>query len=108
MVLDVKRGDQGCFGYVCNPAGSGSYGISIWEVAAGSENIMLRRVSALKWNSWRRWVRWPFIAVMRFPAAAMMALAGVAVGFERYLFLWKTVADTQVAQVFIIQIFHAR
>ena len=28
----------------------------------------------------------------------MMALAGVAVRFERYLCLWKTVADTQVAR----------
>ena len=43
---------------------------------------------------------------MRFPDAEMIASAGVAVGFERYLCLWKTVGDTRVAQVLIIQIFH--
>ena len=77
-------------------------------MAAASENIVLRRVSSLKWYSWGRWGRWPLIAIMRLPAAEMMALSGVVVGFERYLCLWKTVADTQVARVLIIQIFHAR
>ena len=81
--------------------------LNLGGVAAASENIVMRRVSSLKWDSWRRWGRWPFIAVMRFPAAEMMASAGVAVGFERYLCLWKTVADTRVSRVFIIQIFHA-
>ena len=69
-------------------------------VAAASENIVMRRVSSLKWDSWRRWVRWPFIAVIRFPAAAIMASAVVAVGFERYLCLWNTVADTRVVCVY--------
>ena len=77
-------------------------------VAAASENIVLRHVSSIWWDSWRRWGKWPLIAVMRFPAAAMMASAGVAVGFERYLRLLKTVAETRVAQVLIIQIFHSR
>ena len=36
----------------------------------------------------------PLIAVIRFHAATIMALAGVVVGFEIYLCLWKTVADT--------------
>ena len=62
-------------------------GISIWGVAAASENIVLRRVSSLWWDSWRRWGRWPLIALMILPAAAMIASAGVAVGFERYLCL---------------------
>ena len=62
-------------------------GISIWGVATASENILLRRFCSLWWDSWRRWGRWPLIAVMRFPAAAMMASAGVAVGFDRYLCL---------------------
>ena len=52
-----------------------------------SENIVLRRVSSLWWDYWRRWGRWPLIAVMIFPAVAMMASAGVAVGFEIYLCL---------------------
>ena len=61
--------------------------ILIWGVAAASENIVLRRVSSLWWDSWGRWGKWPLIAVMRFPAADIMASAGVAVGFERYLCL---------------------
>ena len=77
-------------------------------MAAASENIVLRQVSSLWWDSWRQWGKWPLIAVMRLPYAAMMASAGVAVGFERYLCLLKTVADTRVAQVLIIQIFHSR
>ena len=62
-------------------------GISIWGVDPAYENILLRRVSSLWWDSWRQWGRWPLIAVMRFPAAAMMASTGVAVGFDRYLCL---------------------
>ena len=75
VFLVVKLGEWRCCG------------ISIWGVAAASENIVLRRVSSLKWYSWGRWGRWPLIALMRFPAAVMMASAGVAVGFERYLCL---------------------
>ena len=52
---------------------------------AASENIVPRRVSSIWWDYWRRWGKWPLIDVMRFLAAAMMTLAGVAVGFERYL-----------------------
>ena len=96
MFLVVRLGERRCCGK------------SIWGVVAASENIVLRRVSSLKWDSWRRWGRWLLIAVMRFPAAEMMASAGVAVGFERYLCLWKTVSDTRVDRVLIIQIFHAR
>ena len=81
-------------------------GKSIWGVVAVSENIVLRRFSSLIWDSWRQWDRWSFIAVMRFPAVAMITSAGVAVRFERYFCLWKTVADTRVAWVLIIQIFH--
>ena len=66
------------------------------------------RVISLKGDSWRWWDMWPLIAVIRFPAAAMMELTGVAVRFEIYLCLWKTVADTRVARMFIIQILHAR
>ena len=51
---------------------------------------------------------WHLMDVIRFPAAKIMASSGVAVGFGIYLFLWKTVADTQVVRVFIIQIVHAR
>ena len=76
-------------------------------VAAASDNIVMRRVSLLKGDSWRRLSMWPLIAVSRFPAAAMTASAGVTVGFEIYLCLWKAVDDTWVAQVFIIQIVHA-
>ena len=52
-------------------------------MVAASENIVLRRLSSLRWYSWRQWGIWPLIAVIRFPAAAMMESAGVAVGFER-------------------------
>ena len=82
-------------------------GISIWGVAAASENIVLRRVSSLKWDYRRRWGRCPLIAVIRFPTAAIMASAGVAVRFEIYLCLWKRVADTRAVRVFIFKIFHA-
>ena len=70
MFLVVRLGERRCCGK------------PIWGVVAASENIMLRRVSSLKWDSWRRWGRWPLIAVMRFPAAAIMASSGVAVRFE--------------------------
>ena len=96
MFLVVKLGERRCCGE------------SFWVVVAASENIVLRRVSSLKWDSWRRWGRWPLIAVMRLPAAAMMASAGVVVGLDMYLCLWETINDTQVARVLIIQIFHAR
>ena len=81
-MLVVKRGERRCCGSVYDPAGGGIYGISIWGVAAASKNIVLRRVSSLKWDFWRRWGRWPLIAIIRFPAAAMMTSAVVAVGFE--------------------------
>ena len=48
------------------------------------------------------------ITVIRFPNDAMMTSARVVFGFEIYLCLWKTVADTRVTRVLIIQIFHAR
>ena len=50
-----------------------------------SENIVLRRISSLNWDSWRRWGRLPFIAVISFTAAAMMASSGVAVGLNTVL-----------------------
>ena len=82
------RGGQVCvkilFSLLCFVINSGEWrcgGISIWGVAAASENIVLRRLSSLWWDSWRRWGKWPLIAEMRFPAAAMIASAGVAVGF---------------------------
>ena len=102
VILVVKRGERRCCGCVGNLTGGGSCGISIQGVAAESEKIVLRRVSSLKEDSWRRWGMWPLIAVTRSPAAAIMASSGVVVGFEIYLCLWKTVADTQVAWVFII------
>ena len=100
--MGVDRGGQVCVKI------SRCGGISIWGVAAASANILLRRVISLWWDSWRRWGKWPLIAVIRFPAAAMMESSRAAAGFEIYLCLWKTVADTWVAWVFIIQIFHAR
>ena len=100
--LVVKRREWRCCGCVYDPAGGGSCGIQIWGVDAASENIVLRCVSSLKWYSWRRWGRWLLIY------AAVMASVREVIEFEIYLCLWKTVADTRVAQVFIIQIFHAR
>ena len=47
-------------------------------------------------------------AKARLPAAARTTLAGVTLGFEMYLCLCNTVADTLVARVFNIQNFHAR
>ena len=89
MFLVVRLGERRCCGK------------SIWGVVAASENIVLRRVSSLKLDSWMRWGRLPLIAVIRFPAATMMASAGVGGEFERYLCLWKIVADTQVARLLI-------
>ena len=108
MILVVKRGEWRYYGCVGNLAGGGSCGISISGVDDASEKIVLRRVSSLKGDFWRPWDMWPLIAVIRFPDAEMMASAGVALGFEIHLCLWKTVAETRVARVFIIQILHAR
>ena len=60
MFLIVRLGERRCCGK------------SILGVVVASENIVLRRVNSLKWDSWRWWGRWPFIAVMRVPAALMM------------------------------------
>ena len=81
VILVIKRGERRCCGCVGDLAGGGSCCISIWGVAAASDNIVLIRVRSLKGGSWRRWVMWPLIAVIRFPAAAMMASDGVAIGF---------------------------
>ena len=50
----------------------------------------------------------PLIKLASLPAATMTASSGVTDGFEMYLCLWKTVADTRVHRVFDIQMIHAR
>ena len=106
--LAIKRGERRGCGCVGKLPGGRRCGISISGVAAASEKIVMRRVSSLKGDYWRRWGMCTLIAVIRLPAAAIMASARVAVGFEIYLCLWKTVSDTQVAWVFLIQVSHAR
>ena len=76
--------------------------------AAASEKILLRRVRSAIGDCCKHAGIVPFSADSRLPAAEMTALAGVTLGFEIYLCLWSTVADTLVARVFTIQIFHAR
>ena len=61
--------------------------------AAASENILLRRDSSEKGDSWRYWGNLLFSAVARFWAADMTASSGVMLGFEMYLCFWKTVLD---------------
>ena len=67
-----------------------------------------RRVSWLSKVSLSWCGIFPLIKLAILPAAAMTASSGVTDGFETYLCLWKTVADTRVHRVFDIQMIHAR
>ena len=74
--------------------------------AAASENILLRRDSSEKGDSWRYWGNFIFSAAVRFWSADMTASSGVMLWFEMYLCLWKTVLEIRTARVVIIHIFH--
>ena len=76
--------------------------------AAASDKISLRRVRSASGDCCKHAGIFPFSTESRFPAAAITALAGVTFGFEMYLCLWNTVAETLVARIFYIQKFHSR
>ena len=76
--------------------------------AAASEKISLRRVRSASGDCCKHAGIVSFSAEARLPAAAMTESAGVTFGFEIYLCLCNTVADTLVARVFNIQKFHSR
>ena len=76
--------------------------------AAAPEKISLMRVRYSSGDCCKHAGIVPFSAESRFPAAEMTALAGVTFGFEMYLCLWNTVAETLVEQVFNIQNVHVR
>ena len=76
--------------------------------AAASEKISLRRVRSASGDCCKHAGIFPFSTEARLPAAAIMASEGVTFGFEMYLCLWNTVAETLVARVFNIQKFHAQ
>ena len=76
--------------------------------AAASEKISLRRVRSASGDCFKHTGIVPFSAKARLPAEAITASAGVTFGFEMYLCLCNTVAETLVAQVFNIQKVHAR
>ena len=75
---------------------------------AASEKISLRRVRSASGGCCKHAGILPFSTKARLPAAAITALAGVTFGFEMYLCLWNTIAETLVARVFNIQKVHAR
>ena len=76
--------------------------------AAASEKISLRRVRSASGDCCKHAGISPFSTDARLPAAAITASARVTFGFEMYLCLWDTVAETLVARVFNIQKVHAR
>ena len=76
--------------------------------AAASEKSSLRRIRSPSGDCCKHAGIVPFYAKARFTAAAMTASAGVTFGFEIYLCLWNTAADTLVGRVFNIQKVHAR
>ena len=75
--------------------------------AAASEKISLRRVRFAIGDCCKHAGILPFSNEAILPAAAIMASAGVTFGFEMYLCLWNTVAETLGARVFNIQKVHA-
>ena len=76
--------------------------------AAASEKISLRRVRSASGDCCEHAGIVPFSDEAIFPAAAMTVSEGVTLGFEMYLLLCNTVAETLVARLFITQNFHAR
>ena len=78
------------------------------SVADASEKILLRRVRSVSGDCCKHAGIVPFSTEARLPAAGITASAGVTFGFEIYLCLWNTVAETLVSRVFNIQKFHAR
>ena len=76
--------------------------------ASASEKISLRRVRSASRDCCKHAGIVPFSAKARFPAAAITASAGVTFGFEMYLCLWNSIADTLVARVFNTQKIYAR
>ena len=81
--------------------GSGSAAEAFWKMKP-------RRVSWLSEVSLSWCGKCPLIKLASLPAAAMTASSEVTDGFEMYLCLWKTVADTRVHQIFAIQMINAR
>ena len=92
---------------VASARGLGVFGKKDCEAAA-SEKISRRRVRSASRDCCKLAGIFPFSAETRFPAAAITASAGVMFGFEMYLCLWKSVAETLVERLFNIQKVHAR
>ena len=74
--------------------------------ATVSEKISLRRERSARGDCCKHAGIAPFSTDARLPAAAITVSAGVTFGFEMYLCLWNTVAETLVARVFNIQKVH--
>ena len=75
---------------------------------AASEKISIRRVRYASGDCCKHAGILTFSTEARLPAAAITASEGVTFGFEMYLCLWNTVAETLVAWVFNIKKFHTR
>ena len=67
--------------------------------AAASEKISLMRVRSASGDCCKHAGILPFSTEARLPAAEITASAGVMFGFEMYLCLWYTIAETLVARV---------
>ena len=87
--------------------GGGSVGGSV-SAASACLKTEPRRVSSLSEVLLSWCGMWPLMRVASLTAAAMTESSGVTDGFDMYLCLWKTVADTRVKWVFVIQMIHAR
>ena len=73
-----------------------------------SEKNSRRRVRSASGDCCKHAGILPLSTKARLPAAAITASAGVTFGFEMYLCLCNTVAETLVARIFNIQKVHAR
>ena len=98
-----------CENFLCVASARGSGVVKSKDgEAAAFEKILLRRVRSNSGDFCKHAGITPFSTEARLPAAAITASAGVTFGFEIYLCLWNTVAETLVARVFNIQKVHAR
>ena len=68
----------------------------------------LRRVKSSRDDSLRCWGILPLSAAAKLLAAAMTVSAAETEGFEMYLCLWKTVAETLVVRDAFIHMVQAR
>ena len=101
--------DIGCKRSLCVASARGSGVVKGKDGEAdASERISLRRIRYASRDCCKHAGIATFSNEARLTTAAITSSAGVTFGFEMYLCLWNTVADTLLERVFNIQKVHAQ